>query len=453
MERLLAHRQSRWLGPLVLASFALTVLCFLAATVVTERRARGIAEAADSIANNATPTIAQVTEMRSLLRLMEGLVIEYAHRAAAGEDASELVPRIRDARARMAQQWEREQATPFYPGENKLWVEIEAATDAVDGVVERILRVKSPGQGATEDMVYTGLRPAVDRLAQALLDDVQFNARHAADLAAAIEAARIGQARLSGLLYGLCALFALVAGASIARLLRRYAAVVDMQITELERFNGRVAHDIRGPLTSVTYALEGLRRRYPLDAAGQESIDRASRSVQRIVQIVDAMLVLARAGTPPPEDAKVEVLAKARESVAEILPAARAQGVDLALDPFDPVEVACSPGVLISILSNLIDNAIKYIGDGPVKRVRVGARAGAAKVRIEVTDTGSGVPPEDRERIFDPHVRAAPSSIPGLGLGLATVRRLAEAHGGAAGVEPVPEGGSRFWVELPRARR
>jgi signal transduction histidine kinase len=452
MEQLGAMRRSQWMGPLLLASFALTVLSFLLSTVVTERRARGIEEAADSIANNAMPSILQLAEERNDLRHMEGFVIEYAHRVAAGDQATELVPRIRKARAAMAQQWSLEEQTPLYPGEAGLWVEIRAATEAVDAAVERILRVQRPGQGPVENMVYTVLRPAVDRLSQALLVDIQFNARHAVDLAAEIETSRSHQRRLSILLDGICAALVLVMGVALARLLRGYTALMDTRITELERFNGRVAHDIRSPLTAVTYALEWTRQRYPHDEQCRETLDRASRSVQRIVQVVDAMLMLARASAPPPEDAKVEVQSRAREAIDELSPAARAVGVELELDPFEPVEVACTPGVLTSILGNLIDNAIKYIGDAPVKRVRVGARVDGAKVRIEVVDTGPGVPPEHRQRIFDPYVRAASPSIRGFGLGLATVRRLVEAHGGAVGVEPGPGGGSRFWVELPRAR-
>ena len=164
------------------------------------------------------------------------------------------------------------------------------------------------------------------------------------------------------------------------------------------------------------------------------------------------MLVLARARACPRRRTRGSSSARSpARRVEELLPSARAKGVELALEPFEPVDVACGPGVLTSVLSNLIGNAIKYIGDGPVKRVRVGAHADGAMVRIEVVDTGPGVPSELRERIFDPYVRAASSSIPGLGLGLATVRRLAEAHGGKVGVEPGPEGGSCFWVELPRA--
>jgi signal transduction histidine kinase len=71
--------------------------------------------------------------------------------------------------------------------------------------------------------------------------------------------------------------------------------------------------------------------------------------------------------------------------------------------------------------------------------------------RIEVRDTGLGVPPDLHDKIFERSVRGTQSSLPGLGIGLATVRRLAEAHGGTAGVRPNVPTGSIFWVELPNA--
>jgi signal transduction histidine kinase len=153
----------------------------------------------------------------------------------------------------------------------------------------------------------------------------------------------------------------------------------------------------------------------------------------------------------PQEGVHSSLQAAAREVIDELLPAAKARDVELELVPMDPIDVACAPGALISILSNLIGNAIKYMDEGPQKYVRVSAQDMDTKVRIEVLDTGPGVPADLRERIFDPYARAAASSIPGLGLGLATVRQLVQAHGGAAGVLPGDERGSRFWVELPKA--
>ncbi|MDF2695692.1 MAG: sensory transduction histidine kinase, partial [Labilithrix sp.] len=115
--------------------------------------------------------------------------------------------------------------------------------------------------------------------------------------------------------------------------------------------------------------------------------------------------------------------------------------------------VACSTGVLVSLVSNLLENAIKYMGNAPVKRVTVHVHEADGRVRFEVRDTGPGVAPSLKDRIFDPYVRAGESGVPGLGLGLATVRRLVEAHGGSVGVRPNEGGaGSIFWFELPKVR-
>jgi len=72
------------------------------------------------------------------------------------------------------------------------------------------------------------------------------------------------------------------------------------------------------------------------------------------------------------------------------------------------------------------------------------------RVQFEVEDGGPGIPPDLREKIFEPHVRAHGTTKPGIGLGLATVKRLALSHGGEVGVRPKPGGGSVFWFKLPR---
>jgi signal transduction histidine kinase len=449
MEQLPAQRQSRTLVALMLGALALIVLSFLvSAGVIAQQRARDIEDAADSVANNAMPSVRQLAGARSDLRLMEGLLIEYAHRVAAGQDARDLVPRIQSARAQLGETWVQEKQTPVYPGEIERWVGIEAAIAAVNEASERILAATK--RDDPEALVYNSLKPSVDRLAEELLDDVQFNAQRAEDLAAKIAAARTRQRTIAAALEGASALFALIAGVVVARVLQGYVRMMNARIAELDLFAARVAHDIRNPLTSASLAI-ALARQHAVDERGQALLDRASRSFVRVSQIVDALLALAGASVAPVADTRVEVRALARDGIEELLPAARAQGVTLELDPFDPVEVACSPGVLGCVLSNLIGNAIKYIGDGTEKRVRIGARAEGAKVVIAVVDTGPGVPADLREQIFNPYVRAASSSIPGLGLGLATVRRVVEAHGGKVSVEAAPGGGSRFWVELPKA--
>jgi hypothetical protein len=132
---------------------------------------------------------------------------------------------------------------------------------------------------------------------------------------------------------------------------------------------------------------------------------------------------------------------------------AAAAGAELTMTQRRPFAVRCNTGVLTSLIANLTRNALKYIGDGPVRRVEVDVFERGERVRFEVRDTGPGLPPDVENRVFDAHARARNATQPGLGLGLATVKRLAEAHGGSVGVTSVLGRGCTFWFELPSARR
>jgi signal transduction histidine kinase len=361
------------------------------------------------------------------------------------------VPRIQRARAAITEKWVLEKNTPVFPGERALWTDIESSLEAVDAAVKRVLAAPRAGDSPKDDLIYASLRPSVDNLAEALLVDLQFNAQHAEAIATKIAAARVHQRATGAVLAGVGAFSALLAGAVLAIALLSYMATTDARISELDLFAARVAHDVRSPLTYVAFSMEILRQRCALAQGDRTMLERAARAVQRIGQIIDALLLVAAANVAEMRDDRAEVRALATDEIEEILPEARKREVEVSLDLFDPVEVACSEGALACILSNLLGNALKYIGDSARRLIRVSAHASRDRVRLEVRDTGPGVPFDRRDRLFDPYVRAHSASIPGLGLGLATVRRLADAYGGRVGVEDNPGGGSCFWVELPRA--
>ena len=110
------------------------------------------------------------------------------------------------------------------------------------------------------------------------------------------------------------------------------------------------------------------------------------------------------------------------------------------------------PAKLHDIIRNLVENAVNYSPEDA--EIRLGARATDGVVRIEVSDSGPGIPPEDLTRVFERFYRVDKSrSKPGgTGLGLAIVKHLVELHGGEAHAENRPEGGARFVVTLPMTK-
>src|SRR5262249_41882777 len=137
----------------------------------------------------------------------------------------------------------------------------------------------------------------------------------------------------------------------------------------------------------------------------------------------------------------------------ELRPTASEALIDFIVEPPPACSVAASPGVLTSMLANLVRNAIKYMGEARVRRIEVSVGDRGDLIHFAVADTGPGLPPELREHVFEPYVRGRNSRQPGIGLGLATVRKMAEAHGGRVGVESRLGRGTTFWFELPRATR
>jgi signal transduction histidine kinase len=226
--------------------------------------------------------------------------------------------------------------------------------------------------------------------------------------------------------------------------------MTEHEIAELELFAGRLAHDVRGPLSSVALAVTLSQERIS-DEKSKELLARAHRTVMQISELMEGLLLLARlVRSNHPGSAQVaEVLLDVLENFR---PIAEAKQVDLNLGEIVSCSVACSAGVLTNMIANLLDNAIKYMGDAAVRSVRLSAVDCGKRVRVQVEDTGPGVPVAAQARIFDLYARANQTDVVGLGLGLATVKRLAEVLGGTTGMRPRQSCGSLFWVELPKVQ-
>jgi signal transduction histidine kinase len=205
---------------------------------------------------------------------------------------------------------------------------------------------------------------------------------------------------------------------------------------------------VLSPLTAVSIALSFAER-----AGGDERLlqhlERGRSGLKRVKRVVDGLLGFARAGAAGEPGARAELREVVDGVLTDARPAADEAHVDLEAGPLVRAPLAVSPGLLTSAIGNLVSNAIKHLGASATRRVAVRAVERGAFVRVEVEDTGPGLAPGFAEHAFEPYVRGS-HDRPGLGLGLATVKKIVEGHGGCVGVDSAPGRGCRFWFELPK---
>ena len=220
-----------------------------------------------------------------------------------------------------------------------------------------------------------------------------------------------------------------------------------------DQFIAMLGHELRHPLTPITHAIYLLRKN-PLDAASIELLDTIDTQTQTLLRFVNELLDLSRIGRGlidiRPE--RLDLVAVARETVRALQPfiEGRRHVVSLTL-PAAPLYVQGDPGRLRQVVSNLVENAVKYTQPGGRMTVTLQQRSDQAV--LTVSDNGIGIAAEDLERIFEPFTQshqplANPSS--GLGIGLSVVRRIVQLHGGHVKVTSAGSGaGSEFMVALP----
>lgn len=192
-----------------------------------------------------------------------------------------------------------------------------------------------------------------------------------------------------------------------------------------------VAHDLRTPL---------MRMRLTAEAADPALRDALARDAEEIDALVASFIAFAR--DDPARDARVRLDVAAL--VQSVVDDHAASGAPARFEGEDRIVIMGQPLGLKRMVANLVDNAIRYGGEASV---RVGVVNGA--VEIEVRDSGPGVPADRRADVFEPFVRLAPDRASGAGLGLAVVRSVVRAHGGAVVIDDAPGGGARVTVTLP----
>jgi len=254
---------------------------------------------------------------------------------------------------------------------------------------------------------------------------------------------------------------------AVAAAPRRARTIEENRRAELERANARlveldglrskfvsdVSHELRAPVTNMLLTLSLLERAEPGRAAHYVRVVR--QQAARLGTLIEDVLDLARLelGGEEADFVAVDLNALTEQVVSAHQPRAEAAGLVLAVDlePGLPA-VRALPGRLSQVVANLVSNALQYT---PLGTVCVRTRQDGRRVGLEVEDTGIGIAPDDRPRLFERFFRGrhdAGAEIPGTGLGLAIVEEIVALHQGKIEVESEPGEGSTFRVWLPLAQ-
>ena len=218
------------------------------------------------------------------------------------------------------------------------------------------------------------------------------------------------------------------------------------RLAVLGRLAAGLAHEIRNPLGSISGSVELVREAEALSEEDRRLLGMVLGEVERLNELVTTMLDVGRPVTPERTVLDLRPLAAEIVEVAQRGATARSRGISVRLDQgAAPVRASADPAQLRQLLWNLVKNAIQFSPRGGEVRVAVRAAPGGEAV-LEVEDRGPGIPAQDRERLFDMFFTKRQH---GVGLGLALVKQIVDAHGGAVEIVSEPGDGSLFRVTLP----
>ena len=251
-------------------------------------------------------------------------------------------------------------------------------------------------------------------------------------------------------------------GALLAAEVARKARLLEEayeRLAELEKaksqYMRKVSHELRGPLGTIETALKVVLAGTAGDspATVQDLLGRAARRAGELAEMVEELRVLSRAREArlAAEMSEFDATELVTDVVTELREAAERGGLELTLEsPGEPVTICADLAGLRQVIDNLVSNAIRYTPPGG--RVEVTLARTADSLRLEVRDTGIGIPAADLPHVFEEFYRAPNArahTTGGTGLGLAIVGAVVRQHGGTVNVESAPDEGTRVTVALP----
>lgn len=233
------------------------------------------------------------------------------------------------------------------------------------------------------------------------------------------------------------------------RALRQRSAELEAAMRELESFSYSVSHDLRAPLRAIDGYSQALVEDYgkALDETAQSYLERTRAAAQRMGHLIDDLLALARVSRHELSLTEVDLSVLARDSIERL---ARAEpGRQVAVTIAETPAVRADARLAAIALDNLLDNAWKYTAHIPNAQIEFGMGRHDSRPMYFVRDNGIGFDMQYADKLFRPFQRLHGADYPGTGIGLATVARIIQRHGGKVWAEGRPGQGATFFFTLP----
>lgn len=230
---------------------------------------------------------------------------------------------------------------------------------------------------------------------------------------------------------------------------RSRTAELETSLRELESFSYSVSHDLRSPLRGINGFASLLTEDYGdrLDDTAREYLRRIASATVRMGDLIDELLDLARISRVPMRKSRVDIAAMAKVILAELAEIEPGRNVVVTIGDIPPA--SADRGLMQIAISNLIGNAWKFTGHAPEARIEVGFRNLDGERQYFVSDNGAGFDMDNYPLLFRPFSRLhRPSEYPGTGIGLATVARIIQRHGGRIWAEGATGCGATFYFTL-----
>jgi len=221
---------------------------------------------------------------------------------------------------------------------------------------------------------------------------------------------------------------------------------------ELEAFAHSVSHDLQGTLTSIDGFSQTALRAFETGDGDleRESLDHVIKAARHMESYIDALLLYAKAGFKEGAPVHVDLEEILMEVLTDLEEHITRKGAQVTVDDELPTVMAY-PVKLQQVFLNLVDNAVKHMGDPPDPHIEIGVTREPGEFVIYVRDNGVGIPLDKQEAVFLPLERLAGAEIGGIGIGLPAVKRAVESWGGRAWVESTPGKGATFFFTVPAA--